>query len=170
MIVTPWFSFAAPPRCGTTWFTWLLQREGVECRGGKQGSDKHHPGHEDDLPSITIRRNPADWLLSYYLLDPNRVGVPEIDLFHTLRRSTASLPEFVDRYVVEHPGKIETMFDLFHSTHTVDLSLMHTIFKYLLPKLGMPLTINPKYYKAVNATHTRGSLTDKERRAIESAA
>ncbi len=170
MIVTPWFSFAAPPRCGTTWFTWLLQREGIEVQGGKNGSDKHHSGHEDGLPSITIRRNPADWLLSYYLLNPNRVGVPEIDLFNTLRHSTASLSEFVVRYILEHPGKIETMFRLFRSTHTVDMCGMCTTFESLLPKLGMKLDINPMYYKVVNATHTRGSLTNYERWAIEAAA
>ena len=75
MILTRWFTFAAPPKCGCLWFRQILRDQGIavfgetvfEKVGGLElqkyrDSFRHHvPGH---LPSITIRRDPAKWLKS----------------------------------------------------------------------------------------------------------
>jgi len=76
MILTRYFTFAAPPKCGCLWFRQILRDQGIAVFGEtvietvdgfelQQARDsfRHHvPGR---LPSITIRRNHEKWIKSY---------------------------------------------------------------------------------------------------------
>ena len=76
MILTRYFTFAAPPKCGCLWFRQILRDQGIGVFGETEipkvdgfelqrarDSFRHHvPG---SLPSVTITRAPSKWKKSY---------------------------------------------------------------------------------------------------------
>jgi hypothetical protein len=122
MLQTEWFTFAAPPKCGNQWFRAVLKSQGIEVRG----TQPHHMGSAEGLPSITIQRHAHDWLYSYYRRVTSPIGVPPVDAFHdTLRTVEPKLDTFdyfALRYIDLMPGRITRMFEEdYKSTITIQL-------------------------------------------------
>ncbi len=93
MILTRYFTFAAPPKCGCLWFRQILRDQGISVFGETEiskvdgfelqkhrDSFRHHvPGR---LPSVTIRRHPDKWKKSYlHHFKGKRLAIPTVDRF-----------------------------------------------------------------------------------------
>ena len=91
MILTRYFTFAAPPKCGCLWFRQILRDQNIAVFGETEiskvdgfelqrarDSFRHHvPG---TLPSITITRFPSRWLKSYlHHFGGKRMAIPCVD-------------------------------------------------------------------------------------------
>ncbi len=120
MILTRWFTFAAPPKCGCLWFREILRSQGIAVFGeteiGKvdgfelqkyRDSFRHHvPGR---LPSITIRRDHDKWIKSYlHHFKDKKLAIPCVDRF--IGREI----DFDD---------VNGMFASFGSTYTINLDI-----------------------------------------------
>ena len=118
MILTRYFTFAAPPKCGCLWFRQILRDQSIAVFGETEiskvdgfevqrarDSFRHHvPGK---LPSITIRRDPEKWLKSY---------------LHHFKDKKMLLPcdRFIDDKLITY-AKVDRMFDDYASTYDIDL-------------------------------------------------
>lgn len=120
LILTRWFTFAAPPKCGCLWFREILRVSGIAVFGETpievvdgfelqkyRDSFRHHvPG---SLPSVTIRRDPAKWLKSYlHHFEGKKMAIPALDYFMTLDRKL-------------NLADVEKMFNCYKSTLTIGL-------------------------------------------------
>ena len=91
MILTRYFTFAAPPKCGCLWFRQILRDQGISVFGEteiskvdgfelqkRRDSFRHHvPGR---LPSVTISRAPSMWKKSYlHHFSGKRMAIPCVD-------------------------------------------------------------------------------------------
>ena len=91
MILTRYFTFAAPPKCGCLWFRQILRDQGIAVFGETEiskvdgfelqrarDSFRHHvPG---TLPSVTIKRNWLKWKKSYlHHFEGKRMAIPAVD-------------------------------------------------------------------------------------------
>ena len=118
MILTRYFTFAAPPKCGCLWFRQILRDQGIAVFGETviekvdgfelqraRDSFRHHvPGY---LPSITITRPASAWKKSYlHHFAGKRMAIPCVD---QLINSDIDLKEIVG------------MFQAYKSTYTIDL-------------------------------------------------
>ena len=118
MILTRYFTFAAPPKCGCLWFRQILRDQGIAVFGETEiskvdgfevqrarDSFRHHvPG---DLPSVTIVRNWEKWCKSYlHHFKDKRMAIEAVDFL-------------VGRDVTS--GNVERMFSEYHSTYEIDL-------------------------------------------------
>ena len=111
MILTRWFSFAAPPKCGCLWFREILRISNIGVFGKTielqmyRDSVRHHvPGR---LPSITIVRNPEKWLKSYlFHFKGKKMAIPAVD-------------QLIGREIDE--GDVEAMYKAYDSTFTINL-------------------------------------------------
>lgn len=118
MILTRWFTFAAPPKCGCLWFREILRSQGIAVFGETEispvdgyelkkyrDSFRHHvPGR---LPSVTIRRCPEKWLKSYlHHFEGKRMAITCID--HLIGLDIGIL-------------HAERVFKTYESTFTIDL-------------------------------------------------
>ena len=118
MILTRYFTFAAPTQCGCLWFRQILRDQNIAVFGETEiskvdgfevqrarDSFRHHvPGV---LPSITIRRRPEKWLKSYlHHFEGKKLLIPCID-------------EFIGRDIGNLD--VECMFRAYWSTFTIDL-------------------------------------------------
>ena len=117
MWVTDWFTFAAPTKTAGNWFAVAVEHAGVTfCE--KHG--RYRIGYRTGLPSITIRREPATWLRSYFCRVHKHVGIPQIDQFADLRNgSDESFEQYANRYVNTMPGAVDRMFDAWQSDYTL---------------------------------------------------
>ena len=121
MILTRYFTFAAPPKCGCLWFRQILRDQGIGVFGETEippvdgwevqrarDSFRHHvPG---SLPSVTIRRDPAKWLKSYYHhFRDKRLAIPIVD------------DMFIGRDITWRDGEVELMYRAYWSDHTIVL-------------------------------------------------
>lgn len=91
MILTRWFSFAAPPKCGCIWFRRILTEQGIPVFGEtviekvgawdrKDDTDRFRHHVPCRLPSITILRDPAAWLRSYlHHFKGKKIHIPCVD-------------------------------------------------------------------------------------------
>lgn len=119
MILTRWFTFAAPPKCGCLWFREILRSQGIAVFGETviekvdgfelqkyRDSFRHHvPG---SLPSITIRRSPSAWLRSYlHHFEGKKLAIPCVDQFIG-HKNICELD-------------VEAMFHSYRSNFTIDL-------------------------------------------------
>lgn len=118
MILTRWFTFAAPPKCGCLWFRQILRDQGIavfgetvfEKVGGLElqkyrDSFRHHvPG---SLPSVTIIRPTDKWRKSY--------------LHHFQGKRMAI--ECIDRLIGQEitAKDVERVFDAYKSDFTITL-------------------------------------------------
>ena len=134
---TKYFSLAQPPQCAGIWVLNVLERgitvppRGPSPLSRHAGAHIHEPGRVRDLPSVTLVRDPTDWLMSMY---QNRIGpvrVEEIDRLLTLKgtfadylqaRQSVTFVEFVEKYLKQMPGQITRIFELYESDYTVDLA------------------------------------------------
>ena len=118
MILTRYFTFAAPPKCGCLWFRQILRDQGIAVFGETEiskvdgfelqqarDSFRHHvPGH---LPSVTIRRDPDKWRKSYlHHFEGKRLAIPTVD-------------RFIEQEIDELG--IDRMFLSYGSVYTIDL-------------------------------------------------
>ena len=130
MILTRYFTFAAPPKCGCLWFRQILRDQGIGVFGETEispvdgfelqrarDSFRHHvPGW---LPSITIERDPDKWLKSYlHHFEGKRLAIPCIDKFIGKEVNKFSIPRMFLAYRSTYsihldfePG--ETVIDIF---------------------------------------------------------
>ena len=118
MILTRWFTFAAPPKCGCLWFRQILRDQGIAVFGETviekidgfelqkhRDSFRHHvPG---SLPSITIARNYKKWRKSYlHHFEGKRMAIPAVDFL-------------IGHEISE--GDVGLVFRAYNSTFTIDL-------------------------------------------------
>ncbi len=118
MILTRYFTFAAPPKCGCLWFREILRSQGISVFGETEiskvdgfelqkyrDSFRHHvPG---TLPSITIRRNHDAWAKSYlHHFKGKKLAIPCVD---------SLIGKEIDF------ENINDMFSFFRSAYTIHL-------------------------------------------------
>jgi len=139
VIRTRWFTFASAPKCGCVWFRKLIEELGIEYRGARW----HEPGHVDSLPSITIKRCPADWLQSCYQNLNSIVGPPLVDCFLDLRMNNQTFEDFAESYIAEMPGGISRMFRSYQpSTYTLNLATIRSDVVEIFTRLFIPFDID----------------------------
>ena len=123
MIETATFNFAAPPRTGSTWFLLVCEALDILMRSRgqhtprdqqrRQWKGRHIP---PDTPDITIVRDPAEWLHSYFYHTPGYILVPAVDGFRDER--ARDFTEYVAGYLQKPLNRIGTMFQTFHAETT----------------------------------------------------
>ncbi len=135
MIRTEWFTFASASRSGCRWVQELLEELDIPYQGARW----HFPGIVDGLPSITIRRCPADWLQSCFQNLRSVIGVPAVDRFLDLRVNNQTFVEFAELYLAQMPGAISEMFSTYQpSTYTLDLcNIRHDVVR-MFSELSVP--------------------------------
>ncbi len=107
MIETDWFTFHAIPKVGNSWFMSTLRDAGVHIAQ----SNSHVPGTVPGKPSVTIYREPAMWLRSYFNSVQGQLDMPVIDKFMALRNGRRQMfEEFGWQYVRQMPGHISRSF------------------------------------------------------------
>lgn len=120
-VIADKLTFAAPPKCGTTWMLAALARAGVALE--RKGSTKvYQPGRVGELPALTFRRPPEDWLRSRFQAHgvDGPTGVPEVDCFWELPRG--DFPTFVLAYLERMPGAVSRMFRRYAADESVALA------------------------------------------------
>jgi hypothetical protein len=127
------FTFAAPAKCGCVWVLQSLAHAGVTHR--KWDSTRvHKPGKLEGVPSVTVRRNPCDWLRSYWHNMRGRIAaVPEVDVFSTL--DLTSLDSLAESYLERMPGAISRMFMAYESDYVLELDGLADQFADLMERL-----------------------------------
>ena len=123
MILTRYFTFAAPPKCGCLWFRQILRDQGIGVFGETEipkvdgfelqrarDSFRHHvPGR---LPSVTIVRDWKKWRKSYlHHFKGKRMAIEAVDFL---------IPGKLDKEE-NSPGHIEGMFHAYRSDHEINL-------------------------------------------------
>lgn len=123
------FLFAAPPKTGCTW--WMTAMLNAELEMERKGSTAvHYPSQPSDLPTVTLTRDPADWIRSYYQNMKRRwSGVPEVDAFQNLEWK--SLEMFVESYIQKMPGGIGKMFDAYKSDFSFEAGACDEIIAWI---------------------------------------
>lgn len=100
------FTYASPPKSGNQWFVAALRRAGLPAKH----AGMHAPGHVEGKPRVTIVREPATWLRSYFRNMHGSIGMPQVDIFQMLRSGHGQkFEDFGWRYVNELPGQISKM-------------------------------------------------------------
>lgn len=108
------FSFASPPRTGSTWFLKACVEIGI-------GNDSHSkaklhvpPPVGDTSYRVSIVRHPYDWLESYYYaLEGGTIQVECVDVFVPYVRQAHTFRQFVSLYLRHLPGEVGKMFDFY---------------------------------------------------------
>ncbi len=118
MILTRYFTFAAPPKCGCLWFRQILRDQSIAVFGETEiskvdgfelqrarDSFRHHvPG---DLPSVTIKRDWHKWRHSYlHHFKGKRMAIECVDFL--IGKDVSS-------------GDVEGMFFAYNSHFTINL-------------------------------------------------
>lgn len=150
--VKPIFTFAAPTKCGNTWFLrayWRYARmrhalsEPIEFELHRKAAALiHDHGRLDGVPAITVIRHPADWLASMYdtFWRDQVIGLryPDMDGLSKLQRSTFAA--FAGDYLRRCPGTIKRIFDRYRQTsdHICNLDTLTQQLSGLMPRLGAP--------------------------------
>jgi hypothetical protein len=117
------FEFASPPKCGCIWSMVAFENAGIKRE--RHGSTKiHFPDFTGDLPSLTVRRKPEDWIRSYYdNMWRKRTEVPLIDslcdLMSDSNSKKVSFPKFIESYLRGSKGAIKYIFDLYKADHVI---------------------------------------------------
>ena len=157
MIQTKWFTFASPPRTGCTWTRLLLESLGVEYQGARW----HVPGRTG-LPSITVWRDPADWLHSYFQMVPDLVGFEAVDCFMDLRVKGQEFSDFAGRYIEQMPGAIARLFGAYPSDYVLQLSEIRSGLLVAWREIGVPFDIVVlEAFPIKNAATRRATVSDE---------
>jgi len=135
MWVTDWFTFAAPTKTAGNWFAVAVEHAGVTfCE--KHG--RYTMETCSNLPSITIRREPATWLRSYFCRVHKKVNIPAIDQFADLRNGPETFEDYALRYIDTMLGAVDEMFDCWQSDYTLRTDSVATDAVEALSSIGVP--------------------------------
>lgn len=135
MLETEWFTFAALPKTGNHWFKRTLEEAGVPY----VDNGVHNRGQHNGLPRITIVREPALWLRSFWLQIHTRMGFAQMDQIQDLRGPrTEPFYKFAWRYVEEAPGAIAKCYLHYESEHELRTEHLPLDTLELLEELGVP--------------------------------
>lgn len=117
------FSFASPPRMGTTWFMQAAHLAGFQStRVGKTGAHEPSTQGDSDHLWVVMARHPYTWLSSYYhALECGHVGVGVVDVFNPIGRQAKTFKEFVNAYLNTMPGQIGRMHDAYRASTVIRL-------------------------------------------------
>ena len=173
MFECEWFTFASCPKTGCHWFTETMTEAGV-CVP-HQGM--HTIGFIEGKPSITIVREPALWLRSYFYSVTGLLEMPVIDELSKLRMPGAqmideSFVSFSERYIDKMSGTIRRIFDYWSAEYTLRTEHLGTDTYRLMKRLDVPcdleLIVNsePRNVRSRN----RPLISDDLRAAINEAA
>ena len=164
MFETQWFTYASPPKSGNQWFVAALKRVGLPTKH----PGMHVPGHVEGKPRVTIVREPAIWLRSFFLNMHGPMGLAEVDIFLGLRTGhNQTFEEFGWRYVNEMPGQISKM-RLFYEAE-IELRTEHLADDTvaMLTELNVPCDHEAiRNYPPVGVTLTKINISDEVRAAI----
>lgn len=111
MIDYKYFTFAAAPRTGSTWFLGALASAGLgEC----SKAYAHTPwprGTQDARLRVSMVRHPCDWLASYFTsIYPGSVIVAEVDEFKKQIPAAKNFNDFLNQYLEKMPGAVGRVF------------------------------------------------------------
>jgi len=172
MFECEWFTFASCPKTGCHWFTETMTEAGV-CIP-HQGM--HTIGFIDGKPSITIVREPAYWLRSYFYNVTGRLEMPVVDGLCELRarprNEVQSFGAFAEKYIATMPGTIQRIFDHWSAEHTLRTEHLGadtcSLMKQLDVQCDLELIVNsePRNVRSRN----RPLISDDLRTAINEAA
>lgn len=113
------FSFASPPRTGSTWFVKACYLAGF---GERQRTNAHIPPPPNWKGfTVSIVRNPCDWILSYLLsLEGGYIGIPEVD---DLRDCyvPGDVIAGIEKYLKKPVNVLTKMFDAYKATTVIKL-------------------------------------------------
>jgi len=168
VIRTEWFTFAAAPKCGCSWFHLLLDELGIAFQGARW----HEPGNVAELPSITIVRCYADWLQSCFQNLTSPVSVAAADRFLDLRVNNQTFDEFASLYLSQMPDGIVEMFCTYQpSTYTLNLcNIRHDVVR-VFRELGFsfdPVVVH--CFPDMNVSKRHAHITDELRTRIVNSA
>ena len=165
MIETDWFTYAGPPKCGNHWITAAMKRAGVVPFGG---INMHVPGHVPGKPRVTLVREPATWLRSFFLNMHGPMGIDIVNTFLVLRTGRdQTFDQFGWRYVEEMPGQISKMYLLYESEIELRTEHLASDTAAMLSRLNVPcdfeavLDVPPE-----GVTGTKITMTNEVRAAI----
>ena len=138
MFITDWFTFASLPRCGSDWFIKTMTRVGIP---HVKRYGLHMMGREAGKPSITINRDPATWLASYW----RNINAPLAnhcipgfaDMFF-LRTEGDTFEQFSEMYIKRMSGNINSMFDHYKSDHVLRIETLAQDFVSLMQRISVP--------------------------------
>jgi len=170
MFVTDWFTFASLPRCGSDWFIKTMTRVGIP-HVKRQGL--HMMGREAGKPSITISRDPATWLASYWRsikapLD-NHCIPGFADMFF-LRTDGDTFEQFAEMYIKRMSGNINSMFDHYRSDHVLRIETLSQDFVSLMQLLSVPFDRTTVRSEPENASQGRTEISETLAERIRAAA
>lgn len=114
MISCEHFLFASPPRTGTAWFVHAVHYCGLR---HETRANVHIPppkGHSG--PVVSIVRDPASWLASYYgAIRDGKIGVPVVDQFADVAKDCGTVREFMLTVARTMPGSVGEMFSMYRA-------------------------------------------------------
>jgi len=170
MFVTDWFTFASLPRCGSDWFLKTMTRVGIP---HVKRYGLHMMGREAGKPSITINRDPATWLASYWRSINARLdnhGVPGFGDLFDLRIPDDTFKQFAERYIKQMPGTISQMFDHYKSDHVLRIETLSQDFVSMMQLLSVPFDLTTVRSEPENASQGRSEISETLAERIRAAA
>jgi len=166
MFVTDWFTFASLPRCGSDWFLKTMKRVGIPY---VKVQGLHMMGREAGKPSITIHRDPATWLASWWVSINARLdnhGIPGFADMFILRMPGDTFEQYVERYIERMPGTISQMFGHYRSDHVIHTETLAQDFISLMQRLSVPCELANVRAEPENMSNNKPVLSDALRDAI----
>lgn len=130
------FSFAAPPRTGSTSFLSMANLVGL---GERQKTKAHIPPPNNYGGFVvSMVRHPFDFLISYFLaLRGGATGVDCVDVF-TFARHHDSPESFIRRYLRDIPGQVGKMFDIYQANSIIRLEDLPLAAEEFFESVGVP--------------------------------
>lgn len=167
MIETPWFTFHAIPKVGNSWFMGTLRDAGVHI--AQNGT--HTPGRVPGKPSVTIYREPATWLRSYFVNVHSLLDILAADVFLPLRTGRdQTFEEFGWSYVKTMPGRISKSFMCYESDIELRTEHLNEDTAQMLEVLAVPCDIDFVRKDPPRAASTgKPNIPDDLRAAINAA-
>ena len=165
MVETEWFTYAGPPKCGNHWITAAMKRAGVVSFDSRE---MHVPGHVPGRPRVTLVREPATWLRSFFLNLHGPMGVPCVDVFQALRgQYQESFEGFGWRYVNAMPGQISKMYMAYESEIELRTEHLGSDTAAMLSSLNVPCDFESvRALGKVGKTLATAPMSDEVRAAI----
>jgi hypothetical protein len=162
------FSFAAPPRCATSWFLSAAFEAGL---GEYRKSKVFAPWKYGESPSalkLTFVRDPYDWLVSYHTnIYPGSVGVPEVDVFRVMNGGfRLDLSQFLDHYFTHLQGKITEMFAAYKADSVVRIEDLPAGLWSIFEMLGVDEVAKKKIFALPRVNTTQVDLKPSIRKSV----
>jgi predicted Zn-dependent protease with MMP-like domain len=130
-------SFAAPPRCASTWmlnaFSACGERDGSE----RNSFAKHQRDTEPSRIKITTVRNPFEWLVSFWQVVDGPTTINEVDAIFEHKLKAANFPEFVEAIVEDERDLIPEMFDSYNGDIVLRVEDLPWAFDEMLTTFGV---------------------------------